>query len=201
MKALHRWVWLVAMALAAWQPHAAAESADRQQKMVLEADVCTEDGLRQVKVCSGNVVITQGTLVLRGARLEQREDPQGFIVARITADGAVTPFFRQKREGVDEFIEAQAQTIEYDGRTDTVRLVQKAQLRRLRGAQLAEEANGALIVYNNLTDQTTIDGKSQGGAGRVRAVRIPPAAVSAAGNAAKSALPLRAASSLAGPKP
>lgn len=178
-----------------------AEKADRQQKLVLEADVCVEDGLRQVTACSGNVIITQGTLVLRGARLEQREDPQGFMNYRITSEGAQTPFYRQKREGVDEFIEAQAQTIEYDGRNDTVKLVQNAQLRRLRGAVLAEEALGAMIVYNNLTDQTTIDGKPQGGTGgRLRAVRIPVAAASAPATG-KAALPLRAASALAGPKP
>lgn len=180
---------------------AIAEKADRQQKLVLEADVCVEDGLRQVTACSGNVIISQGTLLLRGARLEQREDPQGFVNYRITSEGEQTPFYRQKREGVDEFIEAQAQTIEYDGRTDTVKLMQNAQLRRLRGAALAEEALGALIVYNNLTDQTTIDGKPQGGGGgRVRAVRIP-AAVTSAPASSKAALPLRAASALAGPKP
>ncbi len=175
------------------------ENADRQQKMVLEADLCVDDGLRQVQVCSGNVVISQGTLLLRGARLEQRVDAQGFMAVRISSEGALLPFFRQKREGVDEYIEAQAQTIEYDGRTDTVKLLQNAQMRRLRGAQLAEEAQGALITYNNLTDQTTIDGKVQGGTGRMRAVRVPLPAASGAG--AKVALPLRPASALTGPRP
>lgn len=180
---------------------AAAEKADRQKKLVMEADYCLDDELKQVRVCTGNVSIVQGTLILRGARMETREDAQGYLSGSILSDANQMPFYRQKREGLDEYVEAQAQTIEFDGKSDTVKLIQKAQMRRLRGGTLTEEVLGAVITYNNLTDQTTIDGQSAGTAtarpgapGRVRLVRVP----SGAASEVKSALPLRASSAVSG---
>lgn len=187
-----------------------AEKADRQQKMVIQADDLHADGINQVQVYSGNVVVTKGSLILRGAKLEIREDAQGYQYATVTSSPSQLAFFRQKREGLDEFFEAQAQTIEYDGRADTVKLLQKARLQRLRGASLADEYSGALITYNNLSDQFTVSGKtSPSGVGnsvpadRLRSVRVPVAAASAAGNPKDSsaAPPLRPSTALSGNKP
>jgi lipopolysaccharide export system protein LptA len=62
-------------------------------------------------------------------------------------------------------------------------------MRRLRGAQLADEAIGAVIQYDNTTDVFTVDGgapqgKAQpGGRGRVR-VMLTPKPESAVGSSA-----------------
>ena len=57
---------------------AAAQRADRGKPMVVEADrPGTVDLQRQVVVFNGNVVITQGTMVLRAERVELRELPDG----------------------------------------------------------------------------------------------------------------------------
>ena len=50
--------------------------------------------------------------------------------------------------------------IEYDGRSDSVRFVRNAELRRLRGAVVNDAITGAVIVYNNQTDVFTVDGLS-----------------------------------------
>jgi len=166
-----------------------AEKADKNKPIHIESDALRFDDREQVSVFTGNVVLTKGTIVIRGAEITVREDPQGnqFGVAK-AAPGKLA-FFRQKREGVDEFIEGEGEVIEYNGEQDWVRFSRQAIMRRLRGAQLADEAIGAVIQYDNTTDVFTVDGgapqgKAQpGGRGRVR-VMLTPKPESAAGSSA-----------------
>ena len=139
-------------------PAALAERADKDKPINLEADSAQYDDVRQIMVVEGRVLVTKGTLVLRATKVEQREDPEGnqFMVA--TAKAAERVFFRQKREGLDEFMEGEADRIEYDGKADVVRLSGKAVLRRLRGTVLADESVGNLIVFNNTTETMNING-------------------------------------------
>lgn len=160
---------------------ALAEKADRNKPMNIEADSLRYDDLKQVSVFSGRVVLTKGTIQIRGAQVEVRQDPDGFQFGVVTGTPQSPAFFRQKREGLEEFIEGEGETIEYDGKADTVKFIRKAQLRRLRGATLADEITGGVIVYENLTDMFTVDGsagKAATGvagapAGRVRAMLTP----------------------------
>ena len=159
-------------------PVAQAEKADRNKPMNIEADALRYDDVKQLSVFSGHVVLTKGTIVVRGAQLEVRQDPDGYQFAVVTGTPDAQAFFRQKREALDEFIEGESDTIEYDGRADKAKFIKKAHMRRLRGATLADEITGALIVYENLTDMFTVDGLPRQGAqpvsgGRVRAVLTP----------------------------
>lgn len=185
---------------------ALAEKADRSKPMNIESDALRYDDLKQVSVFSGRVVMTKGSIVVRANQIEVRQDPDGFQFGTITGSAEALAFFRQKRDGVDEFIEGSAESIEYDGKADTVRFIKKAQLRRLRGTTVADEINGNLIVYENTTDMFTVDGGSKSAAGtpsapagRVRAVLTPKQ--EATGAAAAPALPpatLRQSTTLGG---
>jgi len=163
---------------------ARAERADRNKPMNIEADTLRHDEARQTSVFSGRVVLTKGTIVLRGARLEVRQDADGFQYGIMTAGPGERAFFRQKRDTLpgtaEEFLEGQGERIEYDSRADTMRLVQRAELRRLRKEAPTDELAGALIVYNNRTDVFTVDGSpptassdTAGSGGRIRAVLSP----------------------------
>lgn len=191
----------VALVLACVSPWALAENADKSKPMNIEADSLRYDDARQVSVFTGQVVMTKGTIVIRGQQVEVRQDAQGNQFGVVTASPTEPAFFRQKREGVDEFIEGEAQTIEYDGKADTVRFVQKAQLRRYRGATLADQVTGAVIVYDNTRDLFTVDGaprqgNAPGTGGRVRAMLSPKPE---AGNApAPAPATLRPSTSLPG---
>lgn len=153
---------------------ASAEKADRNKPMNVESDALRYDDLQQTSVFTGRVVLTKGSIVIRGAQIDVRQDPEGYQFGLVKAEPGKLAFFRQKREGVDEYIEGESETIEYNGRADTVRFIGKAQLRRLRGATLADEVNGSTILYNNLTDVFTVDGgPPTPGRGRVRAMLTP----------------------------
>lgn len=167
-------VWLGLVSLAQ------AENADRNKPMNIEADALRYDDVKQISVFTGNVVLTKGSIVIRAARIEVRQNPDGYQSGWITGSADKPAFFRQKREGLDEYIEAQSGVIEYDGRLDTVKFTDNAQLRRLRGATVADEISGGLIVYENLTDTFRVDGggaankgTSSAQGGRVRAMLTP----------------------------
>lgn len=162
-----------------------AEKADRDKPMNVEADALRYDDLRQTSLFTGNVVISKGTLLIRAARVDVRQDGQGAQFGVATAAPGKLAYFRQKREGLDEFIEGEAEQIDYDGKADNVKLLRRATLRRYRGDTLTDETSGSVITYDNTSDVFTVNGGAVNAAsdnpgGRIRAVLTPKAAASAA---------------------
>ena len=166
------------LALAAALP-ARAELADRQAPMHVEADALRYDETRRTSVFTGNVQISKGTIRIRAQQVEVRQDEQGHQYGVAIGAPGQRAFYRQKREGVDEWIEGEAQRIEYDGQADRVTLRGDAELRRLRGTVLADRSAGAVIVYDNRAQTFSVEGAPAAG-GRVRATLTPRAADPAA---------------------
>ncbi|WP_411885646.1 lipopolysaccharide transport periplasmic protein LptA [Polaromonas sp. YR568] len=171
-----------------------AEKADRDKPMNAEADALRYDDLKQTSVFTGNVVITKGTTIVRGARVDVSQDPEGYQQAVSIAAPGKLAFYRKKRDGVDEYIEGEAERIEYDSRADLVKFIKRAVVRRYNGATLVDETTGSLIVYDNNTDVFTVDGGAQNQtaanpSGRIRAMLSPRAAASAPGATPAPAAP------------
>ena len=167
---------------------AIAQKADRDMPMNAEADALRYDDLKQSSVFTGNVVITKGTTIIRGERVDVRQDPQGYQFAIVTAAAGKRAFYRKKREGLDEYIEGEGELIEYNSQADTVKFIRRAELRRYNGATLVDETSGAQINYDNTTDVFTVDGGARNStpanpSGRVRALLSPRGAASAPGAA------------------
>ena len=161
-----------------------AEKADRDKPMNAEADALRYDDLNQTSVFTGNVVITKGTTIVRGERVDVAQDPQGYQQAVSMAAPGKLAYFRRKRDGVDEYIEGEAERIEYDSRADVVKFIKRAVVRRYAGSTLLDETTGALITYDNNTDVFTVDGGPQNRTaanptGRIRAMLSPRTAASA----------------------
>jgi lipopolysaccharide export system protein LptA len=173
----------LALCLALSGTLAGAEKADRGKPMNIEADALRYDDLKQTSVFTGKVVVTKGSIVIRGARIDVRQDAEGYQHGVVTAESGKLAFYRQKREGLDEYIEGEAETIEYDGKLDRVRFVKRAEMRRYRGGTLSDEMAGSLITYDNANDVFSVDGgpASSAPGGRVRAVLSPKPAASAPG--------------------
>lgn len=171
---------------------AAAEKGDRDKPMNAEADALRYDDLKQSSVFTGNVVITKGTTILRGARVDVSQDPQGYQQAVAIAAPDKLAFYRKKRDGVDEYIEAEGERIEYDSRADVVRFIRRAVVRRFSGSTLLDETTGSVINYDNTTDVFSVDGGTQNTSaanpgGRVRAMLSPRNTSSAAAGSAATA--------------
>lgn len=161
---------------------ALAEKADRTKPIVLEADKRgTVDAQKQTTVFTGNVVITQGTLQIRAERVEVQEAQDGYRNAVAFGSAQQPAFFKQKRDGVDETVEGTAERIDFDEKADTLRLTGNPVVRRMRGAQMADEITGTLITWDNRTEFFTVDGGAKTPAnptGRVRMLLSPRQAAS-----------------------
>jgi lipopolysaccharide export system protein LptA len=179
---------------------AVADRADRGKPLTMEADrPCTVDLVHQLSVCSGNVVIAQGTLVIRADRVELRELPDGYRIATALGTPGKPAAYKQRRDGGEEELEGSAERVEYDARTDTLRFVGNAQVRRMRGSVAAEDIQGSVIVWDNAAELFSV----QGGAatpgnpgGRVRAVLSPRAEPASAASAPPPSTPLQPSTSL-----
>jgi lipopolysaccharide export system protein LptA len=143
--------------------------------------------------------VTKGTIIIRGTRIDVRQDPEGYQYGVVTAAPGKLAYFKQKRDaGPDEWIEGEAEVIEYDSRADNVKFIRRAVMRRLVGATPNDESSGALIVYDQSNDTFTVNGSplppnagvaTQPG-GRVKAILTPKAAASApAAGSARPAAP------------
>jgi lipopolysaccharide export system protein LptA len=158
--------WALACALAA---PAFAEKADREKPIHLEADRVTLDDAKQLAIFEGNVLLTQGTMQIRGDRMEVRQDKDGFKYG--TTWGSLA-YFKQKRDGYDEYIEGWAERIEYDGRGELMQMFNRAQLKRGQ-----DEVRGNYISYDARTEFFQVTGGTKAAAaspeGRVRAVIQP----------------------------
>jgi len=191
---------LLLLALAGSGLSARAEKADRGKSMTLESDQpCTVNLLKQTSVCSGNVVISQGTLLIRADRLELRETPEGYQMAVAIGNSAKPATYRQKRDGVDEIVEGQAQRIDYDSRAGTLHFEGAAQVRRLQGAAVADEISGAVIIWDSVAETFNVRGGAANPGnpgGRVRAVIAPRAPADVASAPAPTASGLRPSATL-----
>ena len=175
---------------------ALAEKADTAKPMNIEADALRHDDLKQVSLFTGNVVVTKGSIVLRGSQLEVRQDAQGYQFGVMRAEPGQRAFFRQKRDtdpgALPEVVEGEGEVIDYDGRTDVVKFIRRAEMRRFLGDSLADQLHGDLIVYNNLTGVFTVDGNpaktsAANPGGRVRAILAPRNGASAPATPASAA--------------
>jgi lipopolysaccharide export system protein LptA len=150
---------------------AQAERADRTKPINLESDSMRVDDVQKISVFEGNVVMTQGTLTIRADRITVRQDKEGHQYG--SASGKLATF-RQKRDGADEYIEGEAERIEYDGKVDKVEFFNRARLKR----EPADEVHGNYISYDSRTEYFTVTGGSTPAASgspaaRVRAVIQP----------------------------
>lgn len=144
-----------------------AENADRQQPINLEADSVTIDDAKKTSTFIGQVKLMQGTLKITADKLIVVQDADGFSTSLATGRPAT---FHQKREGVDEMIDGDAETIFYDTRNELVDLKTKAHIKRT-----ADEVRGDHINYSTKTEIFKVLGlaNSDTNNGRVRAVIQP----------------------------
>ena len=122
-----------------------AEKADREKPIEIESDTMTVDDTKNISTYQGDVILTQGTLTIKADELIVREDNQGF--QHSTSIGNPTTF-KQKREGLDEYIEGIGQRIDYDGHMDKVHIYKDAVVKRgddiVMGDYIVYDANAEI---------------------------------------------------------
>lgn len=151
---------------------ALAERADRDKPINLEANRITIDEAKKVQVFEGNVLMVQGTMTLRADRIVVSQDTEGFQKGTAFGAGGRLATFRQKREGKEEYIDGQAERIEYSGKAEKLELFGQAHVK-----SGLDEVQGQYISYDGKTENYVVTGGSPDGKTsrpeRVRAVIQP----------------------------
>jgi lipopolysaccharide export system protein LptA len=174
----------LALLLSLAAPACFAERADRDKPIHIESDQVLVDDAQQTATFTGNVQMVQGTMVIRGDKIVVVQDQEGFKHG--TAYGK-TASFRQKREGLDEYVEGYGERIEYDTRAETVDFYVRARVKRN-----LDEVRGEHITYSQKTEVFQVNSEKAAGPApkRVRAVLQPKPKDGAATSPAPDALPI-----------
>jgi lipopolysaccharide export system protein LptA len=167
---------LIASLLLAAALPAQAERADREKPIGLEANRISVDDVKKVQIYEGNVVLTQGSMVIRSDRIVVTQDNDGFQKGVAYGGPGGLARFKQKREGKDEYIEGEGERIEHDARSEITEFFVRAWVR-----SGLDEVKGNYISYDGLhekylvTSGVSADGKGPAKAegGRVRAIIQP----------------------------
>jgi lipopolysaccharide export system protein LptA len=171
---------------------ARAEKADRDKPVNIEADRVSVDDVKKQQIFEGNVQLAKGSLVIRAERIVVHQDEDGYQRG-VASGGASLANFRQKREGLDEFIDGEAERIEHDARAEKTEFFGRARVR-----SGLDEVRGQFISYDARSEQYVVTSGANGTRApsgsreRVRAVIQPRSAAAstapaAAGAALKSA--------------
>jgi lipopolysaccharide export system protein LptA len=168
-----------------------AERADALKPITINAESIVANTVTQGGTAEGNVVLTRGTLIMKAAKLTATMDAQSYQYVTLQAAPGGLATFRQKKDGgPDLWIEGEAERIEYDDKTDVVKLKGRAKVRNLEGTRMTGGSEGAFISYDSrkevVTTTNTPTGESKVGGGRVEWIidsprRSPPPAAPAPG--------------------
>lgn len=172
----NKWIFLAMTLL--FQIHPVwAEKADKEKPIQIDADKIQIDDAKKVNTFDGNVVLTQGTLVIRADKIVVTQDSAGNKHA-IAYSLAHPVYFKQKRDGFDEYVEGEGKRAEYDSKNATVELFGNAYVKR--GQDIV---TGNYISYDSNTEFFQSVGGAKSPSGRVHAVIQPKKKDGARGSA------------------
>lgn len=124
---MHRNLNFIIMLLALlWQSAAMALSTDREQPIKIQADSATIDDGKGFGVYQGNVVVTQGTILINADKVTFHYD-QKQQLEKVFAYGNPVRF-KQRPDNSTEDLHAKAQQMEYFALKDMLNLLQDAEL-------------------------------------------------------------------------
>jgi lipopolysaccharide export system protein LptA len=170
--------WSLCVCIASVAAPALAEKADRDKPTTIDAATSHADDLKQTVVFSGDVVLTKGTLRITGQELDFREDPEGYQYAVVTAPPGKRATFRQRRDpvrpGLEEYVDASADRLEYDGKAEIIKLIGHATVKRLENGAPRDEISAGEIVYDMRNSTYSGKGATKAGdGGRTRTIIAP----------------------------
>lgn len=152
---------------------ARAERNDRDQPVQFEANQAQYDDYHQQYTLTGAVIITQGTTVIHADKAILRLDAEGYSHAEALGNPQKLADLRQKRDGLNEFIEGFAEKITYNGKTEVAILERQARIKRIESGRLADDIQSNRIVYDARQATYAAEGLPSERGERVKAVLAP----------------------------
>jgi lipopolysaccharide export system protein LptA len=136
---------LTALLLVAMPVH--GQPSDRNLPVNIDADKVAVDDRNKVHVFEGSVVLTQGTLAIKGDKIVITQNAAGFYNGVATAGSGGLVTFRQKRASDGAWIDGEAERIEYNNQSERVKLFNRAQVQ-----SAGNMVRGQYIEYDVTTE-------------------------------------------------
>lgn len=149
-------------------PCAFAEKADRDKPLQLEANKVSIDDAKKIQILEGDVVLIKGTMILKADRVVVTEDQYGFQKGTAFSGKGGLARFRQKREGREEYIDGEAERIEYNTNSEILELFHRAWVKNGE-----DQLKGDYIWYDTVSEKYLVT------AGDNRDPKAPPPRVRA----------------------
>ena len=147
---------------------ALAERADRDKPLQLEANRVSIDDAKKIQILEGDVLLIKGTMVLKADRVVITEDQYGFQKGTAFGGKDGLARIRQKREGREEYVDGEAERIEYNTNNEVAELFHRAWVKSGE-----DEVRGDYIWYDGISEKYLVT------AGESRGAKAPPARVRA----------------------
>lgn len=125
-----------------------AELADKDKPINLEADRATIDDANRIQTLEGNVILIKGTLVIHADKIVVTEDNLGFQKSVAYGSAKSLARFKQKREGLNSFMEGEGERIEFDSRSEIVEFFRRAWVR-----SGDDQVKGDYIWYDSIAEK------------------------------------------------
>ncbi|MFZ2268573.1 MAG: lipopolysaccharide transport periplasmic protein LptA [Azonexus sp.] len=145
-----------------------AEKADRDKPLQLEANKVSIDDGKKIQILEGDVVLIKGTMILKADRVVVTEDQYGFQKGTAFGGKGGLAKFRQKREGREEYIDGEAERIEYNTNSEVLELFHRAWVKNGE-----DQLKGDYIWYDTVSEKYLVT------AGDSRDPKAPPPRVRA----------------------
>ena len=176
-----------------------AERADRDKPLQIEANRVSIDDAKKIQILEGDVILIKGTMVLKADRVVVTEDQYGFQKGAAFGGKDGLARFRQKREGLEEYVEGEAERIEYNTNNEVAELFHRAWVKSGE-----DQVKGDYIWYDGISEKYLVTVgdpvNTKAPPGRVRAIIQPKNKGTAPTPAVKgNPLDLRGASTLSAP--
>ncbi|PZQ37181.1 MAG: lipopolysaccharide transport periplasmic protein LptA [Pseudomonas putida] len=137
---------LLSLSAALGSASAFALPTDRDQPIRIQADNAHLDDKQGVATYTGDVIITQGSMMIKGNTVTMTRAANGDIDV-VTSVGNLAYFEQQQSAAKPDKMKGWAVTIQYQAQKDTVILTDRA--------KVENESNTTEIVYNTKTQVAT----------------------------------------------
>ncbi len=151
------WLWVLVFFSLLYSVEVLALASDRNQPIELEADTADIDDLKGISIYTGNVILVQGSMVIKAHKLTLYNDEKKELIKAV-AQGTKGKLatFKQRPEGKDKDFRARASTMIYYLKKDKIHLIKNAFV-----WQGGDTFSGDIIIYD--TKRETVIAKSKKG--------------------------------------
>ena len=131
-----------------------ALNSDRDQPITLEADTADIDDLSGISIYTGNVILSQGSMVIKSETLTLYNNKDNELEKAIAVDKENLARFKQRPEGKTKDFKARASTLIYYIKKEKIHLLENARVEQEDGS-----FSGHKIIYDTKKETVVASSK------------------------------------------